>query len=32
VCAPGTVGTMEPMDQPDQLTGFINAQESYVQV
>ncbi len=32
VCAPGTVGTMVPMDQTDKLTGFINAQESCVQV
>jgi hypothetical protein len=32
VCAPGTVGTIVPMDQADKLTGFIDAQESYVQV
>jgi hypothetical protein len=32
VCAPGTVGTMAPMDQLDKLTGFINAQEACVQV
>jgi hypothetical protein len=32
VCAPGTVGTMVPMDRADELAGFIDAQESYVQV
>jgi hypothetical protein len=32
VCAPGTVGTMVPIDQTDKLMGFIEAQESYVQV
>jgi hypothetical protein len=32
VCAPGTVGTMVPIDQPDKLRGFIDAQESCVQV
>jgi hypothetical protein len=30
VCAPGTVGTIVPIDQADKLTGFIAAQESYV--